>query len=63
MRTLTTAGLIVVRDRKPLLEQPTPAAEIGGLRYFNTYSYSDQPQQVPGVVTVMSRLQADGLID
>ena len=58
-------GIIMEQDCfiYDLHEEPTPAAEIGDLRYFNTYSYNDQPQQVPGVVTVMSRLQADGLID
>jgi 8-oxo-dGTP pyrophosphatase MutT (NUDIX family) len=46
-----------------LHEQPTPAAEIGDLRYFNTHSYKDQPKQVPGVVMVMHQLRTDGLID
>ncbi|HVU53426.1 MAG TPA: NUDIX domain-containing protein [Puia sp.] len=46
-----------------LHQQPSPSAEIGDIRYFNTHTYKDQPQQVPGVVMVMRRLQADGLID
>lgn len=46
-----------------LHRQPRPSAEIGDLRYFNTHTYKDQPQQVPGVVMVMLQLHKDGLID
>jgi len=58
-------GIIMEQDcfLYDLHQQPTPSAEIGDLRYFNTHTYRDQPQQVPGVVMVMHQLQADGLID
>jgi len=58
-------GIIMEQDcfLYDLHQQPTASAEIGDLRYFNTHSYRDQPQQVPGVVMVMHQLQADGLID
>ena len=58
-------GIIMEQDcfLYDLHQQPTPSAEIGDLRYFNTHTYGDQPQQVPGVVMVMHQLQADGLID
>ncbi|HVV03842.1 MAG TPA: NUDIX domain-containing protein [Puia sp.] len=58
-------GIIMEQDcfLCDLHRQPTPSAEIGDLRYFNTHTYRDQPQQVPGVVMVMHQLQADGLID
>lgn len=94
MRTLTTAGLVVVKVTLDLekirlythitapafgeqndvvmeqdcflydlQEQPRPAAEIGDLRYFDIKAYNLQPHQVPGVVMIMRRLQADDLID
>ena len=58
-------GIIMEQDcfLYDLHQQPTPSAEIGDLRYFNTHTYRDQPQQVPGVVTVMHQLLAGGLID
>ena len=58
-------GIIMEQDcfLYDLHQQPTSSAEIGDLRYFNTHTYRDQPQQVPGVVMVMHQLQADGLID
>lgn len=45
-----------------LLEVPRPGAEIGALVYFDTDSYSTEPQQVPGVVLLMQQLKRDGLI-
>ena len=42
---------------------PIPAAEIGDLRYFDTRHYDLEPQQVPGVITVMRQLKEDDLID
>jgi 8-oxo-dGTP pyrophosphatase MutT (NUDIX family) len=46
-----------------LHDEPTPAAEIGVLRYFTIRTYGDEPKQVPGVVMVMHQLHSDGLID
>ena len=43
--------------------EPTPSAEIGELRYFNTAAYQLQPHRPPGVVEVMRRLKQDGIID
>jgi len=58
-------GIIMEQDcfLYDLHQQPTPSAEIGDLRYFNTHTYKDQSQQVPGVVMVMHQLQTDDLID
>lgn len=58
-------GIIMEQDcfLYDLQEQPRPAAEIGELRYFDIQAYSIQPHQVPGVVMIMHRLQADDLID
>jgi hypothetical protein len=42
---------------------PRPAAEIGDLRYFDTHRYRLEPEQVPGVITVMLQLKKDDLID
>jgi 8-oxo-dGTP pyrophosphatase MutT (NUDIX family) len=58
-------GIVMEQDcfLYQLDQQPSPSAEIGDIRYFNTHTYKDQPQQVPGVVMVMRQLQADGLID
>ena len=42
---------------------PSPAAEIGDLRYFTTRTYGQEPQQVPGVLMVMQQLVQDNLID
>jgi 8-oxo-dGTP pyrophosphatase MutT (NUDIX family) len=58
-------GIVMEQDcfLYELHQQPKPAAEIGDLRYFNTHSYKEQPQQVPGVVMVMHQLRKDGLID
>lgn len=49
--------------RADLPAMPTPAAEIGDLRYFDTQQYRLEPQQVPGVITVMRQLKEDDLID
>ena len=49
--------------RADLPVMPSPAAEIGDLRYFDTRHYQQEPQQVPGVITVMQQLKKDGLID
>jgi len=58
-------GIVMEQDcfLYDLQERPQPAAEIGDLRYFDTTTYSQQPHQVPGVVMIMHRLQADDLID
>jgi 8-oxo-dGTP pyrophosphatase MutT (NUDIX family) len=49
--------------RADLPVMPRPSAEIGDLRYFDTQRYRREPQQVPGVITVMERLKMDDLID
>ncbi|MES1161402.1 MAG: NUDIX domain-containing protein [Bacteroidota bacterium] len=58
-------GIVMEQDcfLYDLQEQPCPAAEIGDLRYFDIKTYGLQPHQVPGVVMIMRRLQADDLID
>ncbi|HEX3935006.1 MAG TPA: NUDIX domain-containing protein [Puia sp.] len=49
--------------RAELPAMPRPAAEIGDLRYFDTHHYRLEPEQVPGVITVMLQLKKDDLID
>jgi len=46
-----------------LRQDPKPAAEIEGLNYFDTTTYSIERAQVPGVIMVMQQLKHDGLID
>jgi len=46
-----------------LTEAPRPCAEIGALEYFNTADYQRQPQQVPGVITIMEKLKKENIID
>jgi 8-oxo-dGTP pyrophosphatase MutT (NUDIX family) len=45
-----------------LLSTPVPSAEIGKLDYFNSRQYQAE-KQVPGVILLMRKLKADGLID
>ena len=45
-----------------LLNTPKPNAEIEDLKYFDSNSYQTEIQ-VPGVVLLMKKLKADGLID
>lgn len=58
-------GILMKQDcfMAELQEQPSPAAEIGALRYFDTHSYRKEPQQVPGVVILLRQLQKEDLID
>ncbi len=59
------AGIIMEQDcfLGELPGEPTPSAEIGELKYFDTLTYQSQPHQPPGVVQVMKQLKEDGLID
>ena len=43
-------------------ENPSPSAEIGGLKYFDSFDYSLESKQVPGVVMIMEKLRGDKLI-
>jgi len=58
-------GILMAQDcyRYELRKEPSPAAEIGALGYFDTAAYREEPHQVPGVVMVMRLLQQDDLID
>jgi 8-oxo-dGTP pyrophosphatase MutT (NUDIX family) len=49
--------------RTDLPAMPNPTAEIGDLQYFDTSRYRYEPQQVPGVITVLEQLKKDDLID
>lgn len=58
-------GIIMEQDcyLYELDETPVPSSEIGALEYFDSASYTLQPKQVPGVVTIIRQLKNDGLID
>ncbi|WP_437917715.1 NUDIX hydrolase [Sphingobacterium sp. LRF_L2] len=45
-----------------LVEDITPANEIGGVKFFDLDSYREEAAQVVGVIDVFRQLQADGLI-
>jgi len=49
-----------IHDLKQL---PEPGAEIKRVHYFDSFSYSLESEQVPGVIILMQQLKRDNLID
>jgi 8-oxo-dGTP pyrophosphatase MutT (NUDIX family) len=58
-------GIIMEQDcyLYELKEMPSPSAEINAVKYFNNKDYSFEPKQVPGVVMILKKLEADMLVD
>ena len=45
-----------------LHENISPNNEIGAIKFFDSYSYEQEPAQVIGVLQIFKRLKADGLV-
>ena len=45
-----------------LHENISPNNEIGAIKFFDGYSYEQEPAQVIGVLQIFKRLKADGLV-
>ena len=45
-----------------LHENISPNNEIGAIKFFDSYSYQQEPAQVIGVLQIFKRLKADGLV-
>ncbi|MBS5797715.1 MAG: NUDIX domain-containing protein [Dysgonomonas mossii] len=45
-----------------LHENISPNNEIGAIKFFDSYSYEHEPAQVIGVLQILKRLKADGLV-
>lgn len=45
-----------------LHENISPNNEIGAIKFFDSYSYEQEPAQVIGVLQIFKRLKADGLL-
>lgn len=45
-----------------LHENISPNNEIGAIKFFDSYSYEQEPAQVIGVLQILKRLKADGLV-
>ena len=45
-----------------LHENISPNNEIGAIKFFDSYSYEQEPAQVVGVLQIFKRLKADGLL-
>ncbi len=45
-----------------LHENISPNNEIGPIKFFDSYSYEQEPAQVIGVLQIFKRLKADGLV-
>ncbi|MBS1947735.1 MAG: NUDIX domain-containing protein [Bacteroidetes bacterium] len=58
-------GIIMEQDcyLYDLHEEPLPSAEIRAVKYFDSHSYSSEPEQVPGVVMILQALKKNGLAD
>ena len=44
-------------------ETPVPNGEIASLQYFDSFSYTLQPVQVPGVILIIEHLRQGGLLN
>ncbi len=57
-------GMIMEQDCFLLKKDihPTPAAEIGELRYFSLETYLKEKKQAPGAVMILEKLKEAGLI-
>ncbi|HVM90126.1 MAG TPA: NUDIX domain-containing protein [Puia sp.] len=58
-------GIIMEQDcyLYDLTETPSPSSEIRQVRYFNCADYRCEPEQVPGVVMILHKLNRDGILD
>lgn len=59
------AGIIMEQDCFFYKEDvtPTPAAEIGEIRFFSLGEYLEEVRKAPGAIMILEQLKQEGLID